>query len=158
MLIGTRRAAHISGRAYFTNPLAIFAVLLLVGIFFAVIAFGIVQRQSQYTSEGVAAQAVVIDKDTYTRVNRNNVARYHEVTYEFVIDGQTYRSTNHVDQSAYESLAIGDSLDILYMAHNPADSVPASYQNTILSWAFVGIALLVNGIAITYGIRQLRRR
>jgi hypothetical protein len=156
--IGTRRRTHFGPRLYFTHPLAIFAVLLVIGVFFAVIAFGVVQRQNQYASEGVATQATVIDKDTYTRSTRNNINRYYEATYQYTVGDQTYTATHNIDRAAYESLAAGDSLDILYMANNPADSVPAGYQNGVLPLVIVGAALLVNGVALGYGALQLLRR
>lgn len=156
--IGTRRRMHFGPRLYFTHPLAIFAVLLVIGVFFAVIAFGVVQRHNQYNSEGIAVQAAVTGKDTYTRVNRNNVNRTYEASYQYTVGDQTYTATHNIDSTVWNTLEAGDPLDILYMANNPADSVPAGYQNSLVPTIMVGAALLVNGVALGYGALQLLRR
>lgn len=160
MVIGTgsRRRLHIGPRAYFTHPFAILAVLLLVGIFFAVIAVASWQRQTQYVSEGVAAQAVVVDKDTRTRVIRNRVQRIYEVTYTFEVDGQTIRNERSVDENSYHTLGIGDGIDIVYMPNDPTDNVPASYQSLFLPLLLGGAALLWNGFTVFYALSRFLRR
>ena len=152
MMIGTgaRRRLHIGPRIYFRNPILIFAVLLLVGVFFGVIAAATWQRQSAYAAEGVTVQALVVDKDSGTRVVRNRVQRYFHLTYEFVVGGQTIRTESGVDEGQYNALNAGDSLDVIYMPDDPGMNIPAANQGMTMAYILAGAALLWNGFALLY--------
>jgi hypothetical protein len=147
---GTRRRAHIGPRIYFRNPLAITAVLLIVGLFFAVLAGVVWQQQARFAANGVTIQAQVVDKDTGTRVVRNRVQRYHNVSYEFTLEGQTIRSESSIDGALYEQLHLGDSLDVIYLPDNPGQNIPAANQGMLMASILVGAAALWNGAALLY--------
>jgi len=145
---GTRRRMHIGPRIYFRNPILIFAVLLLVGIFFGVLGIATWQRQSAYAADGVSVQAVVVDKETGTRMTRNHVQRYFHITYEFAVGDQTIRNESGVDEGQYNTLAVGDSIDVLYMPDDPTMNIPAANQGMTMAYILAGAALLWNGFAL----------
>jgi hypothetical protein len=138
-----------------TNPVAIFAVLLLFGVLWGVFAAAAWQRQSDYATNGVTTQARVVDKDTGTRVVRNSIQRYHRVTYEFTLDGQTIRNESGVDEALYNALNVGDPLDIIYMPKNPSLNIPAANQTMVVAYVLAGIAALWNLVALGYGLRKI---
>lgn len=147
---GTRRRMHIGPRLYFRNPILVSVVLLLVGIFFAVIAGAVWQQQASFAANGVTIQAQVVDKDTGTRVVRNRVQRYHNVTYEFTLEGQTIRNESGVDEGQYNALTVGDNLDVIYMPDNPSLNIPAANQGMTMAYILAGAAVLWNGVALLY--------
>jgi len=152
---GSHRRMQIGPRIYFRNPVAIFAVLLLVGIFFGVIAAAAWQRQASYAAEGVTVQAVVVDKETGTRVVRNRVQRYYEVAYEFAAGDQTIRNQSGVDEGQYNALTVGASMDVIYMPDNPGMNIPAANQGMTMAFILAGAALLWNGFALFYAAKTL---
>ena len=160
MVIGTgaRRRMHIGPRFVIRNPIITFAILLLVGIFFGVLAAATWQRQSAYAADGVSVQAVVVDKEAGTRLVRNRMQRYFHVTYEFAAGDQTIRNESGVDEGQYNTLAVGNTLDVLYMPDDPTMNIPAANQGMTMAYILAGAALLWNGFAVIYALRTLLTR
>lgn len=152
---GTRSRAFAGQRIPLSHPLAIFAVLLLVGILFGVIAVAAWQVQSAYATNGIATQAVIVDKQITSRMTNRGIRYDHNVAYEFSVDGQTIRGGSGIDQTLYNALAIGDGLDILYLSNNPTENIPAGNHSLTLPLLLGIPALIINGIALVYAVRAL---
>jgi hypothetical protein len=151
----TRRSAFVGQRIPLTHPLATLAVLVLVGVLFGAIAIAAWQVQSAYAERGVEAQAVVVDKHITTRSTRTGIQHYHNVVYEFSVDGHTYRGESGVDEAKFRALSAGDALDILYLSNNPSENIPAANHSLTLPLLLGVPALMLAVVALAYTARTV---
>ncbi len=157
----------------------IFALVAFAGI--VVIGQGITTLRTGAVSAnwphvmGKMLKAEVTSSTTQRRDNEGrsytDTTYYPSVTYEFVLNGQTYQSNRLSAQdngyskstdalNAIEQVNSGDGVTVYYNPQNPKEAMlkPGISGNSFVSLVFGGLLLLLGGGVIVWLVRVFRRK
>lgn len=120
-------AKHIDGSIHwrqFRTSIMITLIISLVVIAVLIICIGINEVQVSLRVEllrnGKVVSARITNKET---VNNRNIVFYY-ITYAFSVDFEPMDVTYGVSGEFYNSLNVGDEIDVLYLPDNPAINQP----------------------------------
>ena len=116
-LLNPANAAYLSGKWQrpARTPAGCMPLLVLpflaLGLVLSVMLVRENTTQQAVRRDGLPTTGTYIDKD----INRNTEGDTYSLTYEYVVDGQTYRRTYSVGKRRYDRTEVGSTVEILYL-------------------------------------------
>ena len=89
---------------------ALIAIYFIASTLYKMIYSGVTTYQLK--NGGVQVRGVIIDEKNY--LGNSPVSRTFSYSYQFLVDGKVYKNDSHDP-----NLAIGDSIDIVYVKKSP---------------------------------------
>ncbi|MDP9467367.1 MAG: DUF3592 domain-containing protein [Chloroflexota bacterium] len=134
------------------------AIFLVAGLLLAVISAGMGWRELRFTSDGVAAEGIVLERTIVRADAGEDQSTEYRVSYRFTTDGgQVVEGSDAVPFDQWEVLAEQGPIAVEHLLGDPAQNRVAGGEDLILVAIFAAVSAIALVVGLAILLRQLRR-